>query len=235
MHQANYVVMTGKTADKGKYRRDLALFPIVFNAVGLPIIFLLYAVSPGYYVDPGTLNTVVLASLFPPWWGFAFLVIRRLKQKDVSIKEYIMPRGKFNLLPALLLFVLLNFLFDGYMVVALMYGRIPRMTDLHPLQIVFLLLLVPLTAGFTEELIWRGYLIDELLSAGNSETKAIIYSSVSFAFIHGFMLFDKLIVTFLFGMIAGLYYVRQRNLLVLMSTHVAVDVISYALTIFAFG
>ena len=227
--------MTEKTADKGKHRRDLALFPIVFNLVGLPIIFLLYAVSPGYYVDPGTLNTVVLASLFPPWWGFAFLVTRRLKQKGLSIKECIMPKSKFNLLPALLLFVLLNFLFEGYMVVALMYGRIPPMTDLHLLQIVFFLLLVPLTAGFTEELIWRGYFIDELLSAGNSETKAIIYSSVSFAFIHGFLLFDKLIVTFLFGMIAGLYYVRQRNLLVLMSTHVAVDVISYALTIFAFG
>ena len=215
--------------------RDLIYFPIIFNVVGLPIILLLYAISPEHFVDSGTLNTVVLASLFLPWWLLAFVVIRRLRRQGVDIKEYILPKKKFSLLSAILVFVLLNVLFEGYMIAALTYDRIPPMTDLHPFQIVFFIVLVPVTAGFTEEVIWRGYFIDKLLATGISETKAIVYSAISFAFIHGFLLFDKIAVTFLFGVVAGLYYVRQRNLLVLIVSHIMVDVISYALTIFGFG
>jgi len=68
-----------------------------------------------------------------------------------------------------------------------------------------------------------------LLASGRTEHKAILLSSVSFAVIHGFFLVDKIIVTTLFGAIAGLYYVRERNLPVLMATHVALDVIAFSL------
>jgi len=227
--------MNEKGVEKGGTLRDLVYFPIIFNVVGLPIIFLLYAISPEHSVDSGMLNTVVLASLFLPWWLLAFVVIRRLRWEGVAIKEYILTKKKFSPFSAILVFVLLNVLFQGYMIMSLTYGRIPPMTALHLLQIVFFIALVPITAGFTEELIWRGYFIDKLLASGRSETKAIIYSAISFAFIHGFFLFDKIVVTFLFGIIAGFYYVRERNLLVLILTHIAVDVISYALTIFGFS
>lgn len=224
-----------KTAEKDKSLRDLIYFPVVFNVVGLSAIGLLYAVSPEHSVDPGTLNTAALGSLFVPWWLLASIVIRRLKRQGASIKEFIVPERKFSLLSAILVFVVLNVLFTAYMIASLTYGRIPPMTGLNTLQIVFFILLVPVTAGFVEELIWRGYFIDELLAKGSSEMKAIIYSSISFAFIHGIFLIDKLAVTFLFGVIAGIYYVRERNLLVLMAAHVTVDVVGYALTIFAFS
>ena len=227
--------MNEKAIEKERSLRDLVYFPVIFNVVGLPIIFLLYAISPEHSVDPRMLNTVVLASLFLPWWLLAFVVTRRLGREGVAAKEYILSKKKLNPLAAILVFVLLNVLFEGYMILSLTYGRIPVMPDLHPLQILFFIVLVPITAGFTEELIWRGYFIDRLLASGRSETKAIIYSATSFAFIHGFLLFDKIAVTFLFGIIAGLYYVRERNLLVLILTHIVVDVISYALTIFGFG
>jgi membrane protease YdiL (CAAX protease family) len=215
--------------------RALVYFPVIFNVIGILAIGLLFAVSPDHSADPGAINTVALASLFLPWWLFASIVIRRLRRKGVSIREFIMPGGRFNLMPAVLVFVLLNVLFSAYIVVSLVYGRIPAMSDLNPLQILFFIVLVPITAGFAEELIWRGYFIDKLIASGSSETRAIIYSSISFAFIHGFWFVDKLAVTFLFGLIAGFYYARERNLLVLMVAHVVVDVIGYGLTIFAFG
>ena len=226
--------MNEKGLAKGESLRDLVYFPIVFNVVGLPIILLLYAISPEHSVDSGTLNTVVLASLLLPWWLLAYVIVRRLRREGVAIKEYILTEKKFSPLSAIFVFVLLNVLFQGYIIMSLTYGRIPQMTNLHPLQIVFLIALVPITAGFTEELIWRGYFIDKLLASGRSETKAIVYSAISFALIHGFFLFDKILVTFFFGIIAGFYYVRERNLLVLILAHVAVDVISYALIIFGF-
>jgi len=64
--------------------------------------------------------------------------------------------------------------------------------------------------------------------------RAIIYSSISFAFIHGVILVDKLVVTFLLGIIAGLYYVKERNLPVLLVSHVILDVITFGLSIFRF-
>jgi len=216
-----------------KSLRDLVFFPVIFNVVGLFAIGLLFAVSPEYSADSGIQNTVVLACVFVVEWLLAFIAIRRLRRQGVSIKEFIVPRRKLNLLSAILVFVLLNVLFAAYMIVALTYGRIPPMSGLSLLQVVFFVLLIPITAGFVEELIWRGYFIDKLLSMRRSEIRAIVYSSISFAFIHGFFLIDKLAVTFLFGIIAGVYYVRERNLLVLMAAHVAVDVIAYALTIFA--
>lgn len=227
--------MNGKNAKKEGSLRDLVYFPIIFNVVGLPVILLMYALSPEHSVDSGTLNTAVLASLFVPWWLLTFVIIRRLKRQGVDIREFISPKKKFNSFSAILIFVVLNTLFQAYMIVSVTYGRIPPMTNLHPLQIVFFIALVPLTAGITEELIWRGYFIDKLLASGRSETKAIIYSAISWSFIHGFFLPDKIAVTFLFGVIAGFYYLRQRNLLVLILTHTTVDVISYALTIFAFS
>ncbi len=227
--------MNEKGARKEGSLRDLIYFPIIFNAVGLPVILLLYAISPERSVDSGTLNTAVLSSLFVPWWLLTFITIRRLKREGVDIRESISPKKKFNSFSAILVFVVLNILFQAYMIVSLTYGRIPPMTNLHPLQIVFFIALVPVTAGITEELIWRGYFIDKLLASGRSETKAIIYSAISWSFIHGFFLPDKIAVTFLFGVIAGLYYVRERNLLVLILTHTAVDVISYALTMLGLG
>jgi len=54
-------------------------------------------------------------------------------------------------------------------------------------------------------------------------------ASVSFAFIRGFFLPDKLAVTFLFGVIAGAYYYSERNLPVLMAFHVVLDMIAFCL------
>jgi len=214
--------------------RDLIFFPVIFNIVGLAAIGLLFAVSSGYYADSGLQNTVILGCVVALELVLAFVVTRRLRKQGASIKEFIVPKSKLNLLPATLVFVLLNVFFTAYMIIALTYGRIPPMRGLSPLQVVFFVLVVPITAGFVEELIWRGYFIEKLLAMGRSETRAIVYSSISFAFIHGVFLIDKLAVTLIFGIIAGAYYVRERNLPVLMTAHVAVDVIAYVLTIFAF-
>ena len=170
--------MNEKVVRKNQSLRDLIYFPVVFNVVGILAIGLLFAFSPEHSADPGTINTVALTSLFLPWWLLVSIVIRRLRRKGVSINEFVVPKRRFNLIPAVLVFVLLNVFFSTYMVVSLTYGRIPAMSDLNPLQILFFIVLVPITAGFTEELIWRGYFIDKLLATGSSEKRGIIYSSM---------------------------------------------------------
>ena len=211
--------------------RDLAYFPLLFNVVGLLVIGLLYAMSPGTAVGSTQFQFVMFLSAIITEWTLAFIVIRRFRKQGIILKEFIMPTKESRWIPAILVFFSLNVLFVVYMLYPLI--PIPPMSDLSLLQLFFFLVLDPITAAFVEELIWRGYFIEKLLAKGYNEWKTILFSSVSFAFIHGFFIPDKLVVTFLIGLIAGIYYVRERNLVVLMGTHLTFDIIGFALKIFA--
>jgi len=213
--------------------RELIYFPIVYYAISFFSVVLLFAISPESLADYKTLNIVLYSAVVVTHWLLTFLVIRKLRRQSLSLKEFIVPKKRFGFLPAVLVFVSINVLFSVYIVLALAYGRIPRWDSLDLFQFIYFLVAHPLTAGFVEELIWRGYFIEKLLSIGYSKWRTVIFSSISFAFIHGFWVIDKLAVTFIFGIFAGAYYIRERNLLVLMLTHVVVDVISFALLFFA--
>lgn len=217
--------LTETREQKDRPGRDLIFFPIIFNVVAIIIVGLLFAFSPEHLVEPEVLNIALYSGVFVTEWSIAYVVIRRLGMRGV--KKLIVPKSRFRWLPSIVLFFSLNVLFTTYMVLALLFGRIQPWGKLDLFKSVFFLLLSPLTAGFVEELIWRGHFIEKLLSTGKTEWKAILSSSVSFAFIHGFLIPDKLLVTFLFGVIAGKYYVKERNLPVLIASHIVLDVIAF--------
>jgi len=219
-----------KSVGKDRSLRDLIYFPVVYNVVGLIIVGMLYAVSPERFVAPEILNAALYLGVVTTHWSIFYVIARRLRRE--GIKDLVVPKKKFRWLPSILAFVSLNVLFTTYMILALAYSRIPPWGKPDLPQLVFYIALNPITAGFVEELIWRGYFIEKLLAMGKTGWKAIIYSSISFAFIHGFTIPDKLAVTFLFGLIAGAYYVRERNLPVLIVSHVVLDVIAFSLSMF---
>jgi len=219
-----------KSAGKDRSLRDLIYFPVLYNVVGLITVIMLYAVSPEHFVVPEILNAALYLGVVTTHWSLFYVIARRLRRE--GIKDLVVPKKKFRWLPSILAFVSLNVLFTAYIILALAYGRITPWGKPDLPQLFFYLALNPITAGFVEELIWRGYFIEKLLAMGKTERKAITYSSVSFAFIHGFTLPGKLVVTFLFGLIAGAYYVRERNLPVLMVSHVVLDVIAFSLSMF---
>jgi membrane protease YdiL (CAAX protease family) len=95
--------------------------------------------------------------------------------------------------------------------------------DLALWQKILFITLVPLTAAFTEELIWRGHIISGFELRGRSSMQAVLLSALSFALIHGVFMPDRLLMTFLFGIVAGYYYMRERNLVPLMFAHWLVD------------
>jgi membrane protease YdiL (CAAX protease family) len=219
-----------KDKTNGEFPRDLIYFPVLYNVVGLILVFFLFAVSPEHLVEPEILNLVLYSGVVIIHWALFYFILRRLGTNGV--RELIKPKRNIRWFPSIIVFVSLNLLFVGYMVLALVYGRIPPWGRVDVLQIVFYIALNSITAGFVEELIWRGYFIERLIATGRTEWKAIIYSSVSFAFIHGVVVWDKLIVTFVWGIIAGCYYIRERNLPVLMATHIIIDMIAFGLSIF---
>ena len=175
----------------------------------------------------------LLLFVFVLEWVLAISVILRLRRQGTPLREVIAPGG--NLLgfrwgPALLIFFAFNALWAAYFGVLSTVGMPISHEGLAPWQLVFYVALFPIQAGFCEELIWRGTIITRLEARGHKQWPTILLAALSFALIHGIFLPDKLLVTFLIGIMTGLYYVRERNLLPLMVTHVVVDVWAFAVS-----
>jgi membrane protease YdiL (CAAX protease family) len=84
-----------------------------------------------------------------------------------------------------------------------------------------------ITAGFAEELLFRGYILPRLEFITQSKWFSIIVSSILFAIAH-FANSDinKMYFLFIFGIIFSIHYYRYRNILVLGITHCLTDIIS---------
>jgi membrane protease YdiL (CAAX protease family) len=93
-----------------------------------------------------------------------------------------------------------------------------------------LLVFVALTAGVTEELIFRGYVFTRLSLLFKNGYMPVIISSVLFSAMHyKYNSLREYIFVFLIGVIYSLYYKKYRNIKVLMTVHFMVDVISLLL------
>lgn len=91
-------------------------------------------------------------------------------------------------------------------------------------------ILTIVTAGFVEELIFRGYLIPRLTKFFKNEHLPIIISSVVFGLMHyGFGTIINVLVPILIGLIFGYHYYKYRNLKVLIICHLLID--TYALLV----
>jgi len=170
-------------------------------------------------------------------WGLALFVFWKLKQERRSVWDLIAVDGllfKFSWMPALLMFVVFNGIWILYVVLyAWLMGQWPSYGGLEAWQKIIFIGLFPISAGFTEELFWRGFIITQIESVGQSSKRAILFSAIGFALVHGVFFPDKLASTILLGLVAGSYYVRERKLLPLMLTHAFMDIWSYGLSLFA--
>ncbi len=218
-----------------------SVLPIIILNLGILLVVVTYfaiaATQPTMIAGFGQGQLSFALSLFVciVEWSFAGLLIRRIGW--AGVRNLIAPRAslwRFRWLPALIVFAALNLLFAGYVGwVAWTNGTWYRIEGLDVWQKIVMLVVVPLTAGLCEELLWRGYIITQLEARNHTIRRAIALAAISFALIHGIWLPDKLLTTFLFGIIAGLYYARERNLVPLMIAHIVMDVWSFGLSIFS--
>ena len=211
--------------------------PIIFN-IGTFIIFAgLYIFKYGkpehgqsVNFDYGQSQFILSTFIFIVEWIIFGFIYKSYSESDIPFISLFLKTKyiyNFKLLPALIIFFSLNIIFVLY--IAFIKFKIPDLNyhSMNIFQSTLLIVLTPATAAFTEEIIWRGHILNKLKSIGKSNFSAIIISSVSFSLIHGIFLPDKLLITFLFGIITGYYYVRERNLFVLIFTHWFIDFWSF--------
>ena len=215
--------------------------PAVILNIGAILIFgsyyALQATQPDLVssIQPAQAQFLAYVFVFIVEWIFAILLLRQRAAEGKTLASIMAPDGqifKFRLLSALGLFIIFNVLFILYIpLVIALYGRWPSLSDLALWQRMFMILVIPLQAAFCEELIWRGHIIPELKARGRSDFAAILLSALSFALIHGIFLIDKLLLTFILGLVTGFYYLRERNLFPLMLSHYIVDLWTFALSV----
>jgi len=93
-----------------------------------------------------------------------------------------------------------------------------------------LIIFMSLTAGFTEELIFRGYILSRLALRTGKPYLALVISAILFSSLHyGFHSLQELIFTFLIGIVFGLFYLKYRNIKVLITVHFLIDLINMEL------
>ena len=89
------------------------------------------------------------------------------------------------------------------------------------------------TAGFLEELLWRGYLMNRLVELPGRQTRlawviALIASAVIFGLGHAYQGLAGILKTGLIGLVFGIsYLVAGRNLWPLILAHALIDTLDF--------
>jgi membrane protease YdiL (CAAX protease family) len=84
-----------------------------------------------------------------------------------------------------------------------------------------------ITAGISEELFFRGYVMGRLSLLFKNKNLPVIISALLFASIHlGYKNLGEIIFTLVFGLIFGYHYQKYRNIKVLIVVHFLVDLVA---------
>jgi hypothetical protein len=80
-------------------------------------------------------------------------------------------------------------------------------------------------AGICEEFIWRGYLLTRFETLTGKKVVAVVIQAILFGLYHG----PYAISPAVFGLIAGLIYIKTRRLTPLMISHTIIDSIGFTI------
>ncbi len=114
-------------------------------------------------------------------------------------------------------------IFFGWHESDLMIRKIVLLLRGHNAMIFF----IALTAGVTEEIIMRGYILTRLLQLFKKPLLPVLISSLIFAALHyKYGSLRELIFTFLIGLIFSIYYLQYRNIKAIIAAHFLIDFIN---------
>ena len=188
--------------------------------------------------------SMYLLTMGVEWLTVAFAIWGIRRQNRITIRELI--GGKWERPEDILLdmaiaagFLLVSFLVLGGLAVALGLNKHPAdveklafLAPRGPLEI-FLWLLVSCTAGFCEEVLYRGYLQRQITSWTNMPWIGVIAQGLIFGGSHAYEGGKRMILIAIFGMMFGVLVMLRKSLRPGMITHAGYDIIAgIALSVF---
>ena len=118
-------------------------------------------------------------------------------------------------------------------------GNVPDLSRFDPLRgnlpnlIINVIVHACITAGFVEEFLWRGYLINRLVDLQGKKTTlswtvAVVFSAIIFGLGHANQGLVGIVKISLIGLMFGIAFLTvRRNLWPLVIVHVVLDVVSF--------
>ena len=205
--------------------------------IGILAAFLL---PLGLTIAVGSLNInyydKLFYSRFIPWLTvlLLFLYARKVERQDFLLWAESKPALGFFLVSVVVLYLL--------SIAAAIVSSIPTLFGWHEnnevmKKIVKLLkgrqvfiFYIALTAGITEEFIFRGYMLTRLSQLFKNPYIPVIISSLLFGALHyKYNSLREVIFAFLIGIIFSIYYLKYRNIKALMAAHFFIDFINLTL------
>jgi len=216
----------------------LSILPLLLNILATPMVVISIVSLPKFLESPTYYIYTYGFALWSIYHVFLMgLVFRFLKTEEESIRGIVGPLGNRLWLTIILVSVLLCLSIIMFQMVEpymtdLIYGvntwkqflseykRIPWFIVVYGIAV------TSLTAGFCEEIVWRGYLQTRFkrLLHGKVLT-AILLQAVLFGFWHSISIHT--FFTAIFGFIYGIVYAKTRRLIPLMVSHWLSDVVGF--------
>jgi uncharacterized protein len=175
----------------------------------------------------------VLASRFAFWAEVLLLMLYAAKVEHRKLLMW--DEKRIDIVFFLVSVVAMYFLSWACALVA----AIPRLLGWHENDAVFrkivqlfvnrqwLMLFTAFTAGVTEELIFRGYILTRLSLLIKNRYLPVIISAFLFGAIHfSYRSLREVIFAFLIGIMFGVHYQKYRNIKVLIAAHFAIDIVN---------
>ena len=224
-------------------RNYAVLPPILFNVWSVLLYggyYALAAVNPQAFggVTLGQITFINYVFVVTVELALALSILHRLRAEGVSLRRFATRTDSwlaFRPLPALGAVLAALLVAAIYFILAVrVYGDTiaASYVGLATWQRLTILLVVPATAAFCEELIWRAFIPREMEARRYRFRSIVTLASLSFALIHGIFLPDKVLMTFLLGVILALYFLRERNLLPAIVAHWLIDTGSFGFLLF---
>lgn len=204
----------GELTNRQKISLMGAIIYTAIIGVGMFISFHIRGIS---YESPKIMDTLWVVEVILALWVI-FLTVKYFSWKEVGFVKLDKKQTAW-LLPSFIILIV--------MLVAGFYAFCTRALSPEKIEQAGLIAFTTFFVGFSEELMYRGILLNTFLKT-HRPTKAILISAAAFSFLHTvnmlgglafhFMLM-QLLLTFLFGLFAALIFMRIRNIIPLILFH----------------
>ena len=177
--------------------------------VSKPLLWISLVAIPVLYELARGISDPIIMLLLLHWSLTTGILIRVSKNHHVL-------RG-FDLRNAIIRFVLLLVVISAYCTLLIIFFGSKELAGWQYAQIHFGIgrwgvIISAISAGFCEEIIFRGYMITGLIRAKQRVVVAIVLSTLSFVFMHGVIPLPFFVVFFMLGLIFALIYYFTSNL-----------------------
>ncbi|HNY59135.1 MAG TPA: type II CAAX endopeptidase family protein [Bacteroidales bacterium] len=205
--------------------------------VGFPLIYFVYSLTPW----ANKLFVKGNSDLFIPFWSgiivlhwISVLIVRAfLKQENKSFRDIGYGLNKKKTVIFVLSYLAIALLVFGFTEWSLKYvsideNKLAGLSNFFPKttnQRIFFILTV-FTAGFCEEIVYRGYAITKLIDIRVNKWLAIIPAGIAFTLTHGIVAvtaYSQFFFYFAFAVVFGVIFVSGKRLLPNMIIHILFD------------